>query len=110
MMLMIQPFLRLLWIRARCCSVVLMVLASAVCFHAATANAQAVSNLFIYPFNPAGSKIATAPSSRWGLFRESDSIAVSITQNSLIRVLAMNGSVVYLGPPTSLHLARGHYF
>src|ERR1017187_3045425 len=110
MMLTIQPLLRLLWIRARRSAVVLIVLAGAVCFRAATADAQVVSNLFIYPLNPAVSKISIAPSPRRGLFREADTITVSTTDNSSIRVLAENGSVVYLGPPTSLHLGRGHYF
>jgi hypothetical protein len=87
-----------------------MVLAGAVCFRAETADAQAVSSLFIYPFNPAVSKISTAPSARWGLFRQADTIAISTTDNSPIRVLAMNGSVMYLGPPTSLQFAPGHYF
>jgi hypothetical protein len=87
-----------------------MVLAGTVCFRAATADAQAVSNLFIYPFNPAVSKISLAPSARWGLFRQADTITISTTDNSSIRVLAENGSVVYLGPPTSLQLAPGHYF
>src|ERR1022692_1055478 len=103
MMLTIQPLLRLLWIRARRSAVVLIVLAGAVSFRAAMADAQAVSNLFIYPFNPAVSKISITPSTRWGLFRQSDTITISTTDNSSIRVLAMNGSVVYLGPPTSLH-------
>src|SRR6266853_1839019 len=109
MMLQIGLFLRLLRVRVGCYSVVLMVLAIAVSFRATTAAAQVVSNFFIYPFNPAVSKILTAPSSRWDLFRESDTITVGTTDNSSIRVLAMNGSVVYLGPPTSLHLTRGHY-
>ena len=88
----------------------LSVLAGTVCFCAGMANAQAVSNLFIYPFDPAVSKISITPSTRWGLFREADTITVSTTDNSSIRVLDENGSVVYLGPPTSLQLAPGHYF
>ena len=80
------------------------------CLRAATAQAQAVSNLFIYSFNPSVSKISFAPASRWGLFRQSDTITISTTDNSSIRVLAENGSVVYLGPPTSLQFACGHYF
>ena len=105
-----QSFLRPLSIRAGRCSLVLMVLASRVCFHAATADAQIAPNLFIYSFNPAVSKISITPSSRWGLFRESDTITVSTTDSSSIRILAESGSVVYLGPPTSLHLPLGHYF
>src|SRR6267154_4424782 len=104
MMLMIGPLLRQFWTRAGCCSVVLMVLAGVVCFPPATADAQVLSNLFIYPFNPAVSKISITPSSRWGLFRGSDTITVSTTDNSSIRVLAMSGSILYLGPPTTLHL------
>src|ERR1019366_1576296 len=110
MKLMIQPLLRLLRVRARCADIVLMVLAGTVCFGVATADAQAVSNLFIYPFNPAVSKISIVPSSRWGLFHEADTITITTTDNSSIRVLTENGMVAYLGPPTSLQLIRGHYF
>ena len=110
MMLKIRPLLRLIWTRAGCSFVGLVVLASAVFFRVATADAQVLSNLFIYPFNPAVSKISVTPGSRWGLFRESDTITVSTTDNSLIRILAENGSLVYLGLPTSLHVGRGHYF
>ncbi len=109
MMFTIRAIFRRLWARARCFPVV-WVLAATICFCAATAGAQEASNLFIYSFNPAVSKISLAPATRWGLFRQSDTIIISTTDNSTIRVLAMNGSVVYLGPPTSLQLAVGHYF
>src|ERR1039458_1646436 len=88
MMLTIQLLLRLLWIRARRSARVLIVLAGAACFHAAIAEAQVVSNLFIYPFNPLVSKISITPNTRWGLFREADTITVSTTDNSSIRILA----------------------
>ncbi len=54
--------------------------------------------------------ISITPSTRWGLFRLSDAITISTTNRYSIRVLAMNGSVVYLGPPTTLHRSLGHYF
>src|SRR5580704_6199285 len=110
MMLLIQPFLRLLRARARCSAIVWVVLMATICIRAATADAQAVSNLFIFSFNPAVSKISVTPSVRWGLFRASDTITISTSDNSTIRVLTQNGAVVYLGPPTSLQLAVGHYF
>ena len=113
MTLKIRLFLQPLRIRAGCFPVVLMVLAVAACFRAATVDAQAVSNLFIYSFNPYATNniiISITPSTRWGLFRLSDAITISTTNSSSIRVLAMNGSVVYLGPPTTLHLPLGHYF
>jgi hypothetical protein len=113
MMLTLRPFLRPLRIRAGRYFAVLIVLAIPVWFRAATADAQIASNFFIYPFNPAGlsvPKISILPSTRWNLLRESDAITVSTTDNSSIRVLAMNGSVMYLGPPATLHLGLGHYF
>jgi hypothetical protein len=109
-MLPIQPLLRLLWIRARRSAVVLVVLAGAVCFRATTADAQIVSNLFIYPFNPAVAKISFAPFTRQGLFRESDTITISTSDNSSIRVMAIDGTLVYSGIPGALQLSRGHYF
>jgi len=110
MMLQIQPFLRLLRVRARYSAFVLVVLTSAACFRATMADAQEASNLFIYSFDPLVSKISVAPAARWGLFRQSDAIVIGTADNSSIRVLAENGLVVYLGPPTSLQLAVGHYF
>jgi Concanavalin A-like lectin/glucanases superfamily/Putative Ig domain len=110
MMLLIQPFLRLLRVRARCSAFVLVIMAATAYFRSTAADAQAVSNLFIFSFNPAVAKISTAPATRWGLFRQSDTVTISTTDNSTIRVLTENGLVVYLGPPTSLHLAGGHYF
>jgi hypothetical protein len=72
--------------------------------------AQAYTNSFIYSFNPAVSKISLAPGTREGLFRESDSITISTSDNSPIRVSAIDGALVYSGTPTSLQLVRGHYF
>ncbi len=113
MTLKIRLFLQPLRIRAGCFPVVLMVLAVAAWFRAATADAQAVSNLFIYPFDQYATNniiISITPSTRWGLFRLSDAITISTTNNSSIRVVTENDTVVYLGPPTTLHLPLGHYF
>ena len=110
MTLRIRLLLRLLRIRAGRIFVALMVVGGIVGFHVAVAEAQVASNFFIYPFNPAVSKISLAPSARWGLFRSSDSITISTTDNSAIRVLTMDGTVVHFGPPITLQLGPGHYF
>src|ERR1039457_6910800 len=74
MMLTIRPLLRLLRIRAGRYFIVLMALAIAACFHAVAVNAQGYTNSFLYPFNPAVSKISFTPFTRQGFFRESDTI------------------------------------
>src|SRR5579862_8928882 len=77
---------------------------------AGTADAQTVSNYFLYPFNPAVSKITLAPAARFGLFRLSDVISIVTTDGSPIRVIDLSGNVVYSGAPTTLQPGLGHYF
>jgi hypothetical protein len=110
MMLTIRPLLRLLRISAGRYFIVLMALAIAACFHAVAVNAQGYTNSFLYSFNPAVSKISFTPATRQGLFGESDTITISTSDNSPIRVMAIDGTLVYSGTPTALQLARGHYF
>jgi Concanavalin A-like lectin/glucanases superfamily/Putative Ig domain len=67
------------------------------------------ATLLTQPFDSNASKIQITPGSRWGLFRESDSISIQTTDNSAIQILDLNGSSIYSGNPTNLTLPRGHY-
>jgi hypothetical protein len=110
MLLCLPVVLRSIRIRAGRIFVALLVVAATAMFDVGLAEAQNLAIPFIDPFNPAVIKTSLAPASRWGLFRESDSIGITNTDGSSIRVLNLDGLVVYSGPPTSLHLTRGHYF
>src|ERR1035441_2699080 len=77
-----------------------------VCF---AATDWSPATLLTQPFNTNVSKIQLIPGSRWGLFRESDSISIQTTDNSAIQVFDLDGNSVYSGAPTTLTLPRGHY-
>ncbi|NQU12221.1 hypothetical protein HQ590_15610 [bacterium] len=65
---------------------------------------------FVYSFDVSTSLIQFEPASRWLMFRESDTITIHTDGNAAIRVLSLDGALVYQGPPTSQQYARGHYF
>jgi hypothetical protein len=65
---------------------------------------------FTQPFDISTSKIGLSPANRSGLFRESDNITISTTNNQSIRILSISGTVVYQGAPRTLIFSRGHYF
>ncbi|NQU10447.1 putative Ig domain-containing protein, partial [bacterium] len=65
---------------------------------------------FSYSFDVTTGRITLTPASRWMLFRESDTVSIGTTGNTTIRVLSLDGALVYQGPPTSRTFARGHYF
>jgi PKD repeat protein len=76
---------------------------------ALTTGASA-SELFTQNFDPSTQRLQLAPSARYGLFRQSDAIAVSVTGGATLRVFNLDGATVYQGAATSLHLVPGHYF
>jgi hypothetical protein len=86
-----------------------------VCLYLGTARAGFAATdwspptLLTQPFNTSVSKIQITPSTRWELFRESDSISIQTSDNSEIQVFDLNGNSVYSGAPTILTLGRGHY-
>ena len=94
-------------LRAALRVVVCLHLGSAVVSFAATNWSPAT--LLTQPFNISVSKIQITPSSRWGLFRESDSISIQTSDNSPIRIFDLNGNSVYSGAPTTFTFLRGHY-
>src|ERR1039458_1082793 len=55
------------------------------------------ATLLTQPFNTSVSKIQITPGSRWGLFRESDSISIQTTDDSAIQIFDLNGNSVYSG-------------
>src|SRR6266850_6060501 len=65
---------------------------------------------FTQSFNPAVSLITLTPYPGVGLYRVGDSIGIQTSNNTPIRVMGMDGSLVYSGAVTTLHLPVGHYF
>ncbi len=67
------------------------------------------ATLLTQPFDISSNIIQLTPGTRWGLFRESDSITITTTNASPIQVFDLNGNSVYSGSPTTFTLPRGHY-
>jgi len=91
------------------------VLSVAVCLYEGTTKVGFATTdwspaaLLTQPFDSNVSKIQITPASRWGLFRESDSITIQTTDNSAIQIFDLNGNSLYSGSPTNFTLPRGHY-
>lgn len=77
---------------------------------ASATTTKSPATLFSRTFDVSKNKIRLTPAARWGLFRESDRITIQTTDSSSIRVLDIDGNVVYDGAPSSFTLTRGHYF
>ncbi len=65
---------------------------------------------FIWSLNVNTVKISITPQSRYGLFRETDNITISTSDGGSVRVLALDGTLVYSGPGLTRQYPRGHYF
>ncbi len=66
---------------------------------------------FSQPFDPSVSKIVVQPWQKWGIFRQSDTISITTSDGSSIRVFDLQGTTVYQGLPGTLaSLPVGHYF
>ena len=65
---------------------------------------------FTQSFNPAVSLITLTPPPGAGLYHAGDSIGIQTSNSTPIRVMGIDGSLVYSGAVTTLHLPVGHYF
>ena len=66
---------------------------------------------FTQAFDPRAGKIEVDPTSNWGVFRASETVAVKTSDGSAIRVFDLKGTTVYQGSSGSLpSLPVGHYF
>jgi hypothetical protein len=66
---------------------------------------------FSQPFDPSVSKIEVGPAQKWGVFRQSDTISITVSDGSPVRVFDLRGTTVYQGAPGVLPaLPVGHYF
>jgi hypothetical protein len=76
----------------------------------ASAQTNTAFSGFTQSFNPAVSLITLTPYPGAGLYHVGDSIGIQTSNNTPIRVMGMDGSLVYSGAVTTLHLPVGHYF